>query len=263
MWTLLRHALLIVGLLGCSPQATQKMLAVPGARQEVVQGLPFRHMVLQSDGSGALLHVYLEGDGRPWLHPGRVSLDPTPRRAVMLELFALDDAPSLYLGRPCYWHLRDPACGPQWWTSQRYSQQVVDSLNRVIDTFAAGHAGVVLFGHSGGGTLAMLLAARRSDVAWVVTLAGNLDIDAWTTAHGYTALSGSLNPALEPPLPARIRQYHLIGSGDQIITPEMIRPTVSRQPDARLEELEGVDHACCWLDIWPGVLSRLEPEAPP
>ena len=102
----------------------------------------------------------------------------------------------------------------------------------------------------------MLLAARRNDVKVVTTLAGNLDVDAWTAAHGYSALTGSLNPASEPPLPANIRQYHLRGSLDNTITDNMIRPTVNRQKNARLLTLKGIDHSCCWAENWPYFLEN-------
>jgi pimeloyl-ACP methyl ester carboxylesterase len=48
------------------------------------------------------------------------------------------------------------------------------ALERIL---ASGHFdGVVLIGYSGGGTLAMLLAARVPETRGVITIAGNLDI---------------------------------------------------------------------------------------
>jgi hypothetical protein len=43
--------------------------------------------------------------------------------------------------------------------------------------------------------VASLVAARRHDVVRLVTVAGNLDHLAWTTLHGVSPLTGSLNPA--------------------------------------------------------------------
>jgi len=250
------HIVLALSISSCAALPPLDQLREQGFSPEVVQGQTFRHMVIRKNGKGKLLHIYLEGDGRPWQHSRRISLDPTPSNRVALELFALDKSPSLYLGRPCYWMLKDPACNPRWWTSHRYSYEVVSSLNKVIDTYSSGFNGVVLIGHSGGGSLAMLLAARRDDVKAVTTLAGNLDVAAWTAAHGYSALTGSLNPASEPPLPANIRQYHLRGSLDTTVTDNMIRPTVSKQENARLLTLKGIDHSCCWTEIWPEFLEN-------
>lgn len=110
-----------------------------------------------------------------------MATDPGPRNPLMLKLMALDTAPAVYLGRPCYPGLsRQPPCNPALWTSGRYSPQVLASLARALQTLIrdTGSRGIVLIGHSGGGTLAMLLAARVPDVRAVVTLAGNLDPDA-------------------------------------------------------------------------------------
>ena len=41
----------------------------------------------------------------------------------------------------------------------------------------------------------MLLAERLEMTQAVVTIAANLDTDAWTELHGFSALEGSLNPA--------------------------------------------------------------------
>lgn len=221
------------------------------------QGTDFLHRSLSRPGAGPVLHVYIEGDGRPWLGPNRIAEDPTGRRLMMLELAALDPAPILYLGRPCYFDTADAACTPEWWTFYRYGATVVQSMNAVLDRYAQAFAGVALFGHSGGGTLTMLMAARRSDVGVLVTVGGNLDTHAWTAQHNYAPLTGSLDPARQPPLPAAIRQLHLLGEEDEVITREMIEPVVQRQPDAELRVLPDYDHRCCWEQLWPSLLREL------
>ncbi|CAL1241117.1 protein of unknown function [Candidatus Methylocalor cossyra] len=42
------------------------------------------------------LHVYLEGDGRPWQTRWHIAEDPTPREPVMLRLMARDHQAALY-----------------------------------------------------------------------------------------------------------------------------------------------------------------------
>ena len=103
----------------------------------------------------------------------------------MLELMSLDHAPSLYLGRPCYFGMaRQPPCEPQYWTTLRFSESVVASMAAALKAAVGSmvEQGFVLIGHSGGGTLAMLLAQRLDRVQSVVTIAGNLDIEAWAAA---------------------------------------------------------------------------------
>lgn len=226
-----------------------------------VAGAPFQHRLVYAPGVGRVLHVYIEGDGRPWIGEDRIATDPSPERALMLELMATDVAPRLFLGRPCYFGIDDTHCDPRWWTDARYSEAVVASMNVALDSVAGGYDGLVLLGHSGGGTLAMLLAGRRQDVLAVVTLAGNLDIASWAQWHDYTPLRGSLNPATQPPLDAAVTQWHYLGAGDEKILPAMVQEAVARQPAASFYLLPGTDHSCCWAQWWPRVLQSL-PAAP-
>jgi alpha-beta hydrolase superfamily lysophospholipase len=113
-----------------------------------------------------------------------------------------------------------------------------------------------LIGHSGGGTLAMLLAERVGRIDAVVTIAGNLDVAGWTRLHDYQPLSASLDPSTRPPLPKQIRQIHFAGGRDKEVPPDLIAAAARRQPDARLELRPDFDHACCWVRDWPELLTQ-------
>lgn len=209
---------------------------------------------------GQSLHVYLEGDGLPWLTPTIVSSDPTPRHPLMLKLMALDTAPSLYLGRPCYdGHSKDEPCSPSLWTDGRYSAPVLAAMQIGLGAFLADHPspGIVFLGHSGGGALALLLANRFKETGAVITIAGNLDIGVWTSLHGFTPLNASINPA-DSPKTAHFRERHYLGRDDPQIPASVFEPIARRRPDAEATVLEGFDHSCCWHSIWPHVLGRLE-----
>lgn len=208
-----------------------------------------------------VLHVYLEGDGSPWRYRTIVMPDPTPRNPLMLRLMALDKRASVYLGRPCYnGTSTDSGCDSRLWTSGRYSSQVVDSMAAAIKVLINRHEAdaVRLFGHSGGGTLALLLASRISPVTHVVTIAGNLDTDAWTAHHGYTPLYSSINPAKQPPLRPEIIQWHLLGGRDTVVPVPLIKPFVVSQVAASGFLYNGYNHGCCWVNIWPKVLTALD-----
>ena len=52
---------------------------------------------------------------------------------------------------------------------------------------------IVFIGYSGGGTLATLLVEHFPQTRAVVTIAGNLDVKAWTEYHNYEPLFLSIN----------------------------------------------------------------------
>lgn len=218
----------------------------------------FTHRIWHQTGRQTVLHVYIEGDGRPWKTRTVIALDPSPREPLMLRLMQMDSAESLYLGRPCYFQTNDPQCAPLWWTHARYSERVVNSMNAALDQAKGAASQIVLLGHSGGGTLAMLMAAKRTDVSAVITLAGNLNVAAWTQHHDYSPLSQSLDPAEAPPLPAKIQQWHYLGDKDHVVQPLMIAPVIKRQHNATLKLLKDVNHNCCWQEQWQHILNSLE-----
>lgn len=232
-----------------------------GYRRVILLGDGFSHVAYFKDGRGAsgkILHVYLEGDGSPWIRKRVPASDPTPRNPLMLELMSLDAAPSVYLGRSCYHGIRSNACTPDMWTGKRYSEAVVTSMSAALDGVSAGYQSLVLLGHSGGGTLAMLLAEYQPKVMAVVTVAANLDSDRWAALHKQQALSGSLNPATRPPLRASVRQMHYAGAEDDNVPPELVRDAVAQQPGAMFKVYPKQDHSCCWRGVWPEILGALE-----
>lgn len=234
-----------------------------GFTRDTVVGTEFSHAVYRNTTSisAGALHVYLGSDGLPWATSHRISQDPTPRRPLMLQLMALDDKPSIYLGRPCYHGLaRTPPCAAIHWTHQRYSDQVVTSMASALTRISEANEleRLVLFGYSGGGALAVLLAERLPKTDAVVTIAGNLDPDAWSLRHGFSELRGSLNPAYRSPLADRILQLHLAGTDDQIMPVELIEVAMRHRPTAAVLAIDGFDHRCCWSALWPHVLEALD-----
>ncbi|NOZ52047.1 MAG: alpha/beta hydrolase [Gammaproteobacteria bacterium] len=228
-----------------------------------ITGAGFTHVTYQSHqnvNTNTMWHIYIEGDGNPWISKKFVATDPTTATPLMLRLMSDDKNPAIYLGRPCYLGMRnEPACNPLHWTHQRYSQQVVTSmvvaLKTIIDHYQIKN--IALFGHSGGGTLAMLMANNIPETRLVVTLAGNLDIQAWTQRHGYSALTDSLNPADQAPLSSSIRQRHYASVNDNNIPAAIIRPVVARQYNAKFIIMEKPDHNG-WQQFWPKILRQLK-----
>ncbi len=219
------------------------------------------------DGPGKDLVVYIEGDGRAWISHGVPSDDPTPKDPLALRLAVMDPAPKvLYIGRPCqYTSPRSMrTCEYRFWTIARFSLPAVEAmciaLTQAKKALKADR--LHLIGYSGGGAMAVLLACRRTDVASVMTVAGNLDHDAWTRHHEVTPLYDSLNPADVAVLIRDCPQVHFFGSGDEIVPPFVVRSFVNRMGDpfgARLVEIPEFDHDCCWIKAWPGLLAPFRP----
>ncbi len=204
--------------------------------------------------------IYIEGDGLAWLDPATPSLNPTPKNPVALQLALRHGAGAAYIARPCQYVQDDAACRDNaWWTNRRFAPEVIaatdKAVNAVKQIYKARH--VVLAGYSGGGAVAALVAAQRNDVAELVTIAGNLDTDAWVKLHGVTPLSGSLNPADSWTALQDIPQRHYVGANDKTIPPSIARSYAARFPPGRRPAvivMDGYDHACCWTADWQRLL---------
>ncbi|MDC8757874.1 alpha/beta fold hydrolase [Janthinobacterium fluminis] len=227
--------------------------------------LPADDFVLAAYGpaaaAGPTLTVYIEGDGLAWLSRARASDDPTPRRPLALELaLRHGQGPAAYLARPCQYVDAEArrGCDVAYWTGRRFAPQVVAASSQAIDALKRryGATQLVLVGYSGGGAVAALVAARRSDVARLVTVAGNLDHAAWTALHGVPPLAGSLNAADDWAALQHIPQWHFIGASDGNVGAGIAAAYAARFPAARrphLQVVPGFDHSCCWAEQWPAL----------
>lgn len=109
-----------------------------------------------------------------------------------------------------------------------------------------------LVGYSGGGAAAALLAAQRSDVACLVTVAAPLDTQAWTLAKNVSALSESQNPL---DVAAKLRgmpMTHFSGGSDNVVPPS-VNQQFMQQAQTREVVKPGFDHDVQWLKAWPAL----------
>lgn len=82
----------------------------------------------------------------------------------------------------------------------------------------------------------------------------NLNHAAWTSYHGVTTLSGSLNPADFATRLQSVPQIHFVGEKDDIIPESIARDYRSKMTDPSLTKIAvipGYDHHCCWVQAWP------------
>ncbi|HKK15573.1 MAG TPA: alpha/beta hydrolase [Gammaproteobacteria bacterium] len=238
--------------------------ATGGLNEEDIVAGPFRLKVFHRglEGNPEKLVVYIEGDGFAWKRKGVLSSDPTPKNPVALGLAARDPRASiLYIARPCQFpdaqNLEN--CPPRYWSSHRYAEEVIASINEVIDHFVklTVSSSIELIGYSGGGSIAALLAARRSDVNSLVTVVANLDHEAWTRIHAVSPLRGSLNATDIAESIQHIPQYHFVGTKDRIVplsVTESFLDRITNPSHVAIERIPGFDHECCWVDSWPALL---------
>lgn len=184
------------------------------------------------------LNVFIEGDGKP---------------GIALDLARSTGGHSVYLARPCQYldGGRFNSCGKAVWTSHRYSQAVIDSMDRAITALKIRYRAksVRLIGFSGGGAVASIIATKRQDVALLVTVAGNLDHKRWTDYNASQPLAGSLNPIDFSKALETVPQIHLIGDRDDVVPGSVLTSYLSH-----LEKLDkvtshiivGATHTCCW-----------------
>lgn len=217
----------------------------------------------------AELAIFIEGDGLAWLDRRTPSTDPTPRNPVGLRLALAEPyRPSAWLARPCQYSASLARCSVDDWTGARFSNEIVAAMNDAVSQLKQrfGAERLLLVGYSGGGTIAALVAARRDDVARLVTIAAVLDHEAWTRQQAVTPLAGSLNPASSWAALLGLRQQHLVGGADRQTGRAAIEPYVARFPaSSRPEviELPGYGHACCWAEDWARISPLMSPLAKP
>jgi len=211
---------------------------------------------------GEPLTIYIEGDGNAYIGRRLVSADPTPINPGVLQMALADPGPAAYLARPCQFIAAQRShCGPTDWTRGRYSQEIIDGMDRAVSILArqAEAERVILVGYSGGGTVAMLLAARRRDVAGVVTIAANLDLADWIARNRLSPMPESLDAAGSAAAVTGIPQVHFVGGRDKIVQSEVIQSFLKRipsAPHAKLITMPGYDHVCCWARDWPALRRR-------
>lgn len=224
----------------------------------------FRILGRRRKGTGAPAEIYIEGDGRAFTTPVQPSRDPTPHDPLGLRL-AIRSAdadsrrPIGYLARPCQYLLdQSPRCERAYWTDKRYAPTVRDAMGAALsETLRQLEAdAAVLVGYSGGGVMAALLAAERSDVLALITAAAPLDLAQWVKAKDLTPLTGSLDPAADRRL-ARIPQVHFIGAEDAVVPASVARAYIRRVGGLARDSVFVVpdaDHRCCWDSEWPSLL---------
>lgn len=166
------------------------------------------------------IRIYIEGDGHSFDAYNRPTANPTPKSTFLRDIAAQDPNPNVaYLGRPCQ-YLQTNTCTQDDWTCGRFSPQIVNSMEQsVLQLSKKGQTQeIILIGYSGGAQIAGLIAVRHPQlINRIITIAGVLDQQAWTTHHNDTPLNKSLNLKDYKDVFQQIPQTHFIGKKDKVV----------------------------------------------
>jgi len=242
--------------------AAADRIAAAGFQKSTIRTLSFTLTAyVRVKNPGGPIHVYIEGDGAAWLSRTRLSDDPTPKTPLVLELAALDPASNVvYLARPGQYAAEGvPDCDAAYWSEKRFSSEVVEAINKAVDALRdrAGSREIHLIGYSGGAAVAVLAAAKRSDVDSLRTVAGNLDPEAVNRYHHVSSMKNFLNPMDAAEKLRNLPQRHFVGSQDTVVPPGIARSFLKRagRPDSSaITVVEGATHTRGWQEHWKALL---------
>lgn len=155
-------------------------------------------------------------------------------------------------------------CTNAYWTNARSAPEIIESYDQILNTLKQRYdsKGFHLVGFSGGGAIAVLLAARRADIKSVRTIAGNLDHVALHKYKKVSPLTASLDPIAVAEKINHIPQIHFSGREDTTV-PQWVAKNFARAahaPDCvKIRIIPGVEHSKGWEDVW-GDLYKVKPE---
>jgi len=234
---------------------------------ELPNDLPLKIYRKENFSSTNHLRIYIESDGANWLFQTFPPNSPTPNRAFSASLAAQDNSSHIsYISRPCQFinpKVSIP-CPSDFWQKGRFSHDAIQIVSDAIDVlkFKLGVAPATsteLIGYSGGGVMATLLAAKRTDVACLVTIAAPLDLDTWTRLHQVASLDHSIKlPQLSLVEKSRLQtisQFHFYGTLDTNVPfQSTIRVQGMLGKKTKWLQIDGFDHQNDWVLAWPELL---------
>lgn len=220
-------------------------------KEEIINTTKFDIFSLQKeDFSCKNLNIYIEGDGLAFVNKNRISSNPTPINSVSQKLMQTDKSScKIYLARPCQYY-NSSSCNSSYWTNKRFSAEVLNSYDEVLTYIKNKYQNntFTLIGHSGGGAIATILASYRDDINYLITVAGNLDIEKWIDIKNLTPLEGSLNPKDFTKKLEGKKQFHLVGNKDDVVPKEVFLSYYKSFEDKKSIQYKIIEanHSCCY-----------------
>lgn len=212
----------ILGLCLCICACSSVPKTPQGFKSSIIETEHFSFQIFEKENikRNKPIRFYIEGDG-----------NPHPKSAVALKLAEKDPADNvIYLSRPCQ-YIDSAACqNSAVYKEARFHEEIFNEMEELTAFLMKKYKtpSIELVGYDGGGTMALLLATKLPRVTRVITVAGILDVDAYTKHNNLPALTESLNPADKRNIIAQIPQIHYVGGQDEITTRRMAERFVAR-----------------------------------
>jgi hypothetical protein len=215
--------------------------------------------------------IYIEGDSINQVDTkaGLISsnlpgINSTPAMPLGLYLASRDKSSNLaYLARPCQ-YIKMPeekGCASAYWQEKRFTPEVMSSYEKALDDIKARYdvTGFHIVGYDGGANIAAVLAAKRTDILSLRTVAGNLNPDFATDHSNHKTLASNSVLAIDyATMLTNVPQHHFIGAADGVITPGIYhsyRQMLGLSECVSYSLVQDADHSRGWVEKWPELLS--------
>ena len=198
--------------------------------------------------------IYIEGDGNAFNSKGKPTKDPTPKEFTLRKMAFADPAPNvIYIARPCQF-IMSQNCSQRHWTTARFAPEVMNSTAEAIKKIA-NNKPITLIGYSGGAQIAGLIAANKPDlnITKLITIAGNLDHEAWTNYHNLPRLNESMSLNDYKNNYLKFPQTHFVGEDDKIIPVKITKDFL--QKDNNLIIIKNTSHNKNWEQAYPKIFN--------
>lgn len=205
-------------------------------------------------------NIYIEGDGT-----GKrfITTGGTPNNPVALHLASRDKSKNLvYISRPCMYQEspNKDECNPKFYSNRRFSPEVISAYNAAIDEIKALYniTEINLIGYDGGANIVAALAAERSDVASIRTVAGILHPDMVYDAKKDPLDADNIKAIDIAPSIAKVPQHHFIGAGDETVPASVyhsFRQAMGESECVHYTFVQDADHTRGWVEKWPDLLT--------
>ena len=199
--------------------------------------------------------IYIEGDGYAFNHRGKASHNPTPRGTTLRDIAFKDPSPNvIYLARPCQFVKNDPICSTRHWTTARFAPEVIRATSESVEKITKNQP-IILIGFSGGAQVAGLVATTNPHlhIKKLITIAGNLDHQAWTNYHHLPPLNESLSLADYQESYLHFPQTHYVGEKDNVMPPQLIHDFVGTAHKQDVILVPQAEHNSGFMAIAPQI----------